>query len=204
MKRSSKYPPLVESPSPELSWLCLCCIVGVVLGRWANSIVTEPVHEALRGYIQQYAVTTAQSFSSLPVVFSTAITYLRCPVVLFLLGCTVVGVAFIPVVCMVESFFLSFAVSGFASAFGRTGVVLALSTFGFRCLIALPCMFMMALWGMDHSRQIRKSRNRQKRLRIEPLYGIRLTVCTLVSLLGMAIDLSITPRLLEAALEKLT
>lgn len=201
MTRSFRRMPFSAEPRPELSLICICCVIGLIIGRLADGAVAASGHEALRTYLQQYAVDTSQASLTAVTVVSAAMTYLRCPTLLFLLGCTSVGLLLIPVVCFAESFFLSFAVSGFGSALGRAGVALAFSAFGIRCLITLPCIFMMALWAMDSSRGLRKGHTRRRK--IAPIYYMRFAVCLLILLLGMAAELAVMPRLLQAALGKI-
>jgi len=62
-----------------------------------------------------------------------------------LLGVTAVGMVLLPGLTAAYGFFLSFAVSCFASAFGKEGILLALAVFGLRCAISIPCYFLIAV-----------------------------------------------------------
>ena len=55
----------------------------------------------------------------------------------------------LPCVTAAYGFFLSFSVCCFTAAFGVDGVLLALAVFGLRCMVTLPCYFLLAAasWG---------------------------------------------------------
>lgn len=202
MKNSFRRVLFPSGFDPRLLLLCICCVIGFLLGWLADRTVTESVHQALAEYLKQYAVSSAE-MSLRASLASVSVAYLRYPVVLFLLGLTAVGTYLIPVVCMMQSFILSFAVCSFASALGRSGVALAFSAFGIRCLITLPCIFMMALWAMDFSREIRQQRGRVSMgNRNLSLYCARFAFCLLILLLGIAADLAVVPRLMKIVVHK--
>ena len=85
-----------------------------------------------------------------------------------------------------EGFFLSFSAGCFAAALGRSGVLLALAAFGGRCLIVLPCSIYPAMLVGE--------RNRWRKL----------AVCGALLLLGMALELTLVPRLVQWALGTLS
>ena len=85
-----------------------------------------------------------------------------------------------------EGFFLSFSAGCFAAALGRSGVLLALAAFGVRCLIVLPCSIYPAMLVGE--------RNRWRKL----------AVCGALLLLGMALELTLVPRLVQLALGTLS
>lgn len=67
----------------------------------------------------------------------------------FCLGFASIGVVLLPCVTAAYGFFLSFSVCCFTAAFGVDGVLLALAVFGLRCMVTLPCYFLLAAasWG---------------------------------------------------------
>ncbi|MBQ0038156.1 MAG: stage II sporulation protein M [Clostridiales bacterium] len=183
--------------------ICVCCAVGILLGGLANHIVTAPGRAALEDYLRQYAQNAVQSSVSGASLLSVAITYLRYPVLLFFLGMMAAGVFLIPLICMTQSFFLSFAVCGFASALGRTGVALAFAAFGLRCVITMPCILAMSIWAMDASDALRRNGLRKMR-RNTSLYAMRFGVCVVFLLLGAVSDCAVVPRLIASVLHRLT
>ena len=85
-----------------------------------------------------------------------------------------------------EGFFLSFSAGCFAAALGRSGVLLALAAFGVRCLIVLPCSIYPAMLVGERDR------------------WRKLAVCGALLLLGMALELTLVPRLVQWALGTLS
>ena len=100
--------------------------------------------------------------------------------------CGAAGAALILPVLAAEGFFLSFSAGCFAAALGRSGVLLALAAFGVRCLIVLPCSIYPAMLVGE--------RNRWRKL----------AVCGALLLLGMALELTLVPRLVQWALGTLS
>ena len=100
--------------------------------------------------------------------------------------CGAAGAALILPVLAAEGFFLSFSAGCFAAALGRSGVLLALAAFGVRCLIVLPCSIYPAVLVGE--------RNRWRKL----------AVCGALLLLGMALELTLVPRLVQWALGTLS
>ena len=100
--------------------------------------------------------------------------------------CGAAGAALILPVLAAEGFFLSFSAGCFAAALGRSGVLLALAAFGVRCLIVLPCSIYPAMLVGERDR------------------WRKLAVCGALLLLGMALELTLVPRLVQWALGTLS
>ena len=100
--------------------------------------------------------------------------------------CGAAGAALILPALAAEGFFLSFSAGCFAAALGRSGVLLALAAFGVRCLIVLPCSIYPAMLVGERDR------------------WRKLAVCGALLLLGMALELTLVPRLVQWALGALS
>lgn len=89
-----------------------------------------------------------------PRALSAVVIYFRYPLLAFLLGFASIGVVLLPCVTVAYGFFLSFSVCCFTAAFGAGGVLLALAVFGLRCVVTLPCYFLLAVpsWGTSACR----------------------------------------------------
>ena len=114
--------PTVQLPTlPRLLLLALFFLAGVLLGQVLSGRVPDTTGDELRRY----------------------------PLFAFLLGFASIGVVLLPCVTAAYGFFLSFSVCCFTAAFGVDGVLLALAVFGLRCLVTLPCYFLLAAasWG---------------------------------------------------------
>ncbi len=147
----------------------------------------EASRTELAAYLRQYAAVWGETTDRTASLLRVAGVYLRYPLLVTVLGfCGAAGAALILPVLAAEGFFLSFSAGCFAAALGRSGVLLALAAFGVRCLIVLPCSIYPAMLVGE--------RNRWRKL----------AVCGALLLLGMALELTLVPRLVQWALGTLS
>ena len=158
----------------RLALLGLCFCGGILLGQLAARSVPEASRTELAAYLRQYAAVWGETTDR------TA-SLLRVPGF-----CGAAGAALILPVLAAEGFFLSFSAGCFAAALGRSGVLLALAAFGVRCLIVLPCSIYPAMLVGERDR------------------WRKLAVCGALLLLGMALELTLVPRLVQWALGTLS
>ncbi len=187
--------------------LCFFFALGILLGGMIHSVVANGADQQLRDYLMQFAKITAQSEDMPGAAVSVLVTYFRYPVLLFLCGFMAAGIVLIPTLCVVQGFFLSFAVHCFASALGRSGVMLALSAFGVRCLFTLPCTLFLAMYALSASVQlvqVRTGGRRKERMTRDRAYVWRFAICAIVLLVGVIVELSVVPKLLLFALADIT
>ena len=134
-------------------------------------------------------------------IFSTVLLYFRYPVLAFLLGFASAGIFFLPLIGMAFAFFLSFSVCCFAAVFGSGGVMLAMAVSGLRCVITVPCFFLLAVPSMEAAGALAR---RRKKGRYPVVYGkeywFRLAIVAGILLSGVLIDLMISPHLLRLVL----
>ena len=135
------------SPLPRMLLLALFFLCGVFLGQVLAGRVPSVAEDELTAYLRQYV--TLDSGVSSKTILSTILLYVRYPLLAALLGFASIGVVLLPGVTMAFGFFLSFSVSCFTAAFGTDGIVLALAVMGLRCIVTLPCYFILAVhsWG---------------------------------------------------------
>lgn len=187
--------------------LCVFFTLGVLLGRIVHSAVAVSDNGQLREYLLAIANLTAQPEDMTGAVLSVLITYFRYPLMIFLCGLMAAGVVLIPIFCAVQGFFLSFAVHSFASALGRSGVMLAAAAFGVRCFFILPCTLFLATYALSGSvqlLQIRADGHKKERNGQFSTSLMRLAACALILLIGVVVELSLVPKLLELALTNIT
>ena len=101
--------------------------------------------QELSDYLHEYAQATADGQGPSASALSVGAAYFRYPAAALLLGLTAAGLVLLPVLSVVQGFFLSFSVGCFARALGRGGVYLALAAFGPRCLFVLPCTLLLTV-----------------------------------------------------------
>ncbi len=183
--------------------VCLFFAVGMLAGLFLGKHISVTEKEELSDYIYKYAQICGQNDRPTASLLSIWSTYFRYPVCFFLLGWCVLGVVGVPILCFLQGFSLSFAVSTFVSVLGKSGIRLALYTFGLRCLITLPCSIWLAMWAFSNSRGIlHRPRERRKRAHRQD-WCASFGLCALLLLIGSFLEITITPKLLTATIAKL-
>lgn len=191
------------SPSFRGVLLALCFLCGIFLGQVLAGHISAGAEQELSDYLRTFAALD-EPFT-VHAVLSAAWLYLRDPLLAALLGSASVGVVLLPALTAMFGFFLSFSVSCFTAVFGQNGVLLALAALGPRCLITLPCYFLLAVpaWGSSAA-LARRSFGRGRRT-APAVYGTgwwtRVGVCCLILLAGVCIELFCVPPLLHRALD---
>ena len=206
-KRQNPSAPGSSSALPRLLLLALFFLCGVILGQALMFRVPDDTGAELKQYLTDYVQLGAAGRRPLGALLSTAVLYLRYPLLAFLLGFASVGVILLPCTALAFGFFLSFSVCCFTAAFGAHGVVLTLAVFGLRCLVTLPCFFLLAAASLETSTALAGvSFGRGRRLRAV-VYGrdwwLRFCAAAVVLLLGVCLDLLLSSRLLELALAQI-
>ena len=122
--------------------LALFFLCGAILGQVLAGRVPGETGLELRQYLEDYVRLGGEVSPGAAV--SAAAVYFRYPLLAFLLGFASIGVVLLPVSAAAFGFFLSFAVCCFTAAFGPDGVLLALAALGLRCVVTMPCFFLLA------------------------------------------------------------
>ena len=140
------FPVRTQAPRlPALVLVCLLLCLGAALGFAVCRAVPQQDRQELSDYLHEYAQATADGQGPSASARSVGAAYFRYPAAALLLGLTAAGLVLLPVLSVVQGFFLSFSVGCFARALGRGGVYLALAAFGPRCLFVLPCTLLLTV-----------------------------------------------------------
>ena len=205
-KRRNPSAPGSSSALPRLLLLALFFLCGVILGQALMGRVPDETGAELKQYLTDYVQLGAAGQRPLGALLSTAVLYLRYPLLAFFLGFASVGVILLPCTALAFGFFLSFSVCCFTATFGAHGVILTLAVFGLRCLLTLPCFFVMAASLETSAALAGASFGSGRRLRAV-VYGrdwwLRFGAAVVVLLLGVCLDLLLSSRLLELALAQI-
>ena len=203
--RHGRTAPGQPSALPRLLLLALFFLGGVILGQVLAGRVPAAAGEELERYLSDYVGLDRGELSA-GTVFPALVLYLRYPLLAFLLGVASVGVALLPLATAAFGFFLSFSVCCFTAAFGADGVLLALSVFGLRCLVTLPCYFLLAVpaWGTAAA-LARASFGRGRRAAPVSFgrgYWLRAAAVLVALLAGVCLELFASPWLLRLTLAR--
>lgn len=101
--------------------------------------------DALADYLRSYLSLLARGGATLPSFPSALWEMLRWPLLIFALGFTAFAAAAVPAAFFARGLLLGYAVSAFALAFGRSGLLAALCVFALPLFCVLPALFALAL-----------------------------------------------------------
>lgn len=182
---------------PSLLFLCVCFIIGAVTGSIAAANSGDS--EQLASAASEYAALADITFGIV------LLKLLRYPAVVFLGGLCVVGAVIIPVTVAVRGFFLSFAVTAFMRLFGIPGLLYSASLFGFQCLLALPCLMLLAAQGLLSSSLLFSMASGNGKKISGPIFGgsyfMRVLICVVILLLCAAAETYLAPYLVSLITE---
>ena len=192
------------------SWLhSLLLAVFFFLGTGAGVVcagrISGNLERELTAYLTDYMAVAQNQEPGGSVVCSLILLYFPGPLLAFLCGACSAGAALLPLLSAVVGFFPAYAAGCLTAAFGGRGLLLALTFFGFRCLVTVPCIFLLAAPAMGRAAALRGlSRGR---------LGAAFSACgrgcwlgfgivCLILCLGIWVELRLSPFLLRVLLER--
>ena len=120
-------------------------LLGVFGGIACADCAASHVSGELSAYLSAYLDASAQREVSLFGICILALAYFWGPLPAFLLGFAAAGVFLLPLLAALCGFFPAYAAACLIAAFGNRGILAAVSFFGLRCLIVIPCFFILAV-----------------------------------------------------------
>ena len=196
-----------SSPLWRLLILALFFLLGVVLGQVVLEWVPDETGTELKQYLEGYLSLSGESGGAAAALPAALVLYIRYPLLAFFLGFASIGVVLLPCVTAAYGFFLSFSVCCFTAAFGVDGVLLALAVFGLRCMVTLPCYFLLAAASWGTSAGLAAVSFGRGRRTAPVVYGracwVRFGACCLALLAGVCAELFLSPVLLRLMLERI-
>ncbi len=195
------------SSLPRLLFLALLFFGGVILGQVLAGRVPDSTGAELERYLSGFVQLERDVQSTARTALSALVIYLRYPVLAFLLGFASLGVVLLPCLTVAYGFFLSFSVCCFTATFGPDGVLLALAVFGLRCLVTLPCYFLLAVPALGTSAGLAAVSFGRGQRCAPVIYGrsywLRAAVAFGILLLGVCLELFLSPLFLQLVLERI-
>ena len=190
----------------RLLLLAFFFVCGILMGQALSARGAEGTAGELREYLEGYLSLPEEKgfWETLP---SSLFLYFRYPLLAFLLGYLGAGVALLPLSAAAFGFSLSFSVCCFTAAFGVDGVLLAVAVFGLRCMVTLPCYFLLAAASWGTSAGLAAVSFGRRRRTAPVVYGracwVRFGACCLALLAGVCAELFLSPVLLRLMLERI-
>ena len=181
-----------------LGLLTVCFLIGMLGGQVSAEKTSEGALSELYRYLTSYYTLDVGEERGIGVFLNALLIYFRYPLLALCMGLTVAGALLLPLLSAVFGFFLSYAACCFARIYGGSGVLLAAAVLGLRCLVTLPCFFILAVQALH-------SVGGLVSLRRKPVMGLeRWLVCCVVSavlLAGALAERVLSPVLIECVLE---
>ena len=181
-----------------LGLLTVCFLIGMLGGRASAGKNSESALSDLHRYLTGYCALDVGEERGIGIFLNALFIYFRYPLLAFFMGLTIPGTLLLPLLSAAFGFFLSYAACCFARVFGGSGVLLAAAVLGLRCLITLPCLFILAVQAL---RGVGGGVSRHKK----PVIGLeRWLVCCVVAAILLAGTLAegiLSPVLIERVLE---
>lgn len=189
--------------SLRLMTLCAFFAAGIAAGQVAATLALRDGGGAeLTEYLQRFSALLAQGAQDAPSVLRVFAAYFQVPLLVLLLGYCSFGAAAIPLVCAAHSFALAFSAACFLGAFGRQGLLLTLAAMGIRATVTVVCTLMVGQWAFR--RALCRLWGKKPLSDGETAAERRqLFACVPLLLLAALFELTVVPRLIQAALEQL-
>lgn len=134
---------------PRLVLLAAFFALGILAGALIAARVEAQVCEEIRRYLTDFL--RVENGRTMGALLSTVFAYTRDALLAVILGCTAAGVVLLPCAAAAMGGLLAFSVCCFTMSFGTEGILLALAVLGLRCLVTLPCFFLLAAQGWSAS-----------------------------------------------------
>ena len=185
--------------------LAVFFFLGTGAGVVCAGRISGDVERELTAYLTDYLALAQSQELDFSVVFSLTLLYLQGPVLAFLCGACSAGAVLLPLLAAGMGFFPAYAAGCLTASFGGRGLLLALAFFGFRCLVTVPCFFLLAAPALGRAAALRGT-SRGRRASGFSTCGqgcwLGLGVVCLILCLGAWVDLRLSPFLLRALLER--
>ena len=169
--------------------LSIFCVLGILLGCIAVRYVSDTAVAQLTSYLDTY-IKLRNTRADLSSFLISIVVYFRYILLLFLLSFSPVGIFFIPLVCMIQGFGLSFATTMFVRCVGKRFLTLV-SLFGLRCIFILPAMLCCGSAAILSASRGKESRGKE--------FWSRFAVCAFALFIGAVLESFIVPSIFSAA-----
>lgn len=130
-----------------LSIVLFVFILGITAGALLACRVEAGPGSAMDAYLQSYAGLLRTGTAAGTPVWRAFLDAFLFPALALLSGLTLLGVAAIPLLLLIRGFMLSFSVTAFVSVFGLDGLWLALGELGLQCILGVPCLLILSVYG---------------------------------------------------------
>ena len=200
----------LNKSSPPSRYLILLTVLfgfGIVIGQGFAEYIPPDIIEQFKIYLTYY--TRLQEMQKLtPVSLGVLLLlYFRYPVIVFLMSFSCIHIFLVSILTILYGFSLSLTVSCLILSFGIDGLFLAVALLGIRCLISLPCYFLIAVPASAGKYRLLESFQGSKSgacfSGCRTSYRTRFIFCASILMVGILMEYIVTPLLIRMALRKL-
>jgi stage II sporulation protein M len=180
-----------------LSAAALVFLIGVAAGALLAYRMDTGADSEINGLLSSYALHLQQGTASGTPLWQSLLNSYLFPVLAFLSGFTLLGVAAIPILLILRGFILAFVFTSFVSVFGINGIWLALGELGIQCFLSVPCLIILSIYSANTA--LRLLSMARGRVGGSPLFPrrlfIRFGICTAVLAICAVADTYLSPLL---------
>lgn len=189
--------------TPGMAIMVTCLLLGIAAGCVfaacaGNGVMANLVGEDIRRLSENgtYQYSFVKTFLNL----------VKYPVFAFLLAFCAYGILCIPAIVFFKGFTLSLSVSSIIGAFGKKGILTALSVFGVQSMVLIPCLIIITTLSFDCSKAfafvIKTPRGYVSAKRPNFLYfTLAFVICIVLLFLAALADTALTPTLMSLSLK---
>ena len=135
--------------TPALVITATFFVLGIFIGCLTAFRINTDGAEALCSYMEQFLALAQEGGLSFPGLSAVMWRFLRWPLAAFLLSFTALGLFAAPALSALRGFFLAFAVTCFARAYGRTGLTVAFLLLGVPGLLSVPAFLLLTTQSLS-------------------------------------------------------
>ncbi len=176
-------------------------LCGCIIGTFSAGFVKDGTK--LSAILTEYLSFYINGGTDKPDFFTAVIDAYKYHLSAVFLGLSVLGVLCIPLLSAVRGFMLSYSISAIVRLLGGKGALLALSVFGIRAFITIPCFFILCVYAYASSTYIfRQAFSKNMKITASPFNSrtlIACGICLVVLLVSAIIDTYLTPHLIGYA-----
>lgn len=138
----------------------------------------------------------------------TFFNFFKYPLILFLMGFTILGIFIIPIIVFLKGFFLSFSISSIFKFATARAFSFAFATFGIQIFVSVPCILFLSAISFEFSKNFagpfRGKAIQKNSAKILPIqYFITFIFLLLLIIIFSFLDAWITPKLISNITEEL-
>lgn len=161
----------IEKNIKEYVIVTLIFVIGIVAGVIFVNNSAEAQKNEINSYVSNFVSSLKDNNNTIDkaeLLKDTIKTNVILSILLWFMGCTVVGVPIVYAIIAYRGFALSYTISSIVATLGGKGILLAISTLFIHNIIFIPAIFALAVSGIRLYKSIMKDKRKE---------NIKLEIC---------------------------